>query len=149
PTSAEEVECVSARTAHAVAGDALHVALDGGSLLALALLRRLFVELAAAELGENAGLLAGALEAPQGGIEVLILTHSHARHRNLKSLTDKGISSEPPHAAPRHAARGAGDSKRAGQQRQRRSLRGVRQGTTAASVMEQGRISRRARQSWR
>jgi len=49
------------------------VALDGGRLLALALLRGLFVELAAAELGENAGLLAGALETPQGGIE----TSSH------------------------------------------------------------------------
>jgi hypothetical protein len=56
------------------------VALDGRSLLALALLRRLFVELAAAQLRENARLLTGALEPPQGGIEVLILTNTNARH---------------------------------------------------------------------
>src|ERR1700746_2902545 len=67
------------------------MALDGRCLLALAFLRGLFVELAAPKLGEDAGLLAGALEAPQGGIEVLVLTHADARHRNLKSLTGKEI----------------------------------------------------------
>src|SRR4029077_5658734 len=77
--------------AHAVAGDALHVALDGRRLLALPLLRGLLVELAPAQLGENAGLLARAFETPQGGIEVLILTDANARHQNLKSLMDKGI----------------------------------------------------------
>src|SRR2546423_15163315 len=77
--------------AHAVAGYALHVALDGGGLLALALLRGLFIELAPTQLGENAGLLAGSLETPQGGIEVLVLTHANARHRNLKSLIGMGI----------------------------------------------------------
>src|SRR3984893_9401022 len=85
-----------AGAAHAVAGHALHVALDGGGLLALALLRGLFVELAPTQLGENAGLLAGAFETPQGGIEVLVLTNTNARHRNLKSLIGMGISSDRP-----------------------------------------------------
>src|SRR6266513_1349347 len=80
-----------AGAADAVAGYALHVALDGGGFLALALLRGLFIELAPTQLGENAGLLAGSLEAPQGGIEVLILPHTNARHRNLKSLIGMGI----------------------------------------------------------
>ena len=77
--------------AHDVAGDALHVALDGGGLLAFPLLRGLFVEFAPAQLGENAGLLAGALETAQGGIEILVLTNTNARHRNLKSLIGLGI----------------------------------------------------------
>src|SRR5256886_4132511 len=83
--------CALPGAAHAVAGHALHVALDGGGLLALALLRGLFIELAPTQLGENAGLLAGSLEPRQGGIEVLVLTHANARHRNLKSLIGMGI----------------------------------------------------------
>src|SRR5262249_58698578 len=71
---------------HAVAGDALHVPLDGGRLLALALLRGLLVELAPAQLREDARLLAGTLEAPQGGIEILVFADANARHQNLKSL---------------------------------------------------------------
>src|SRR5690606_34903614 len=43
---------------------ALGVALHGGSLLALTLLRRLLVEFAPAQLREDACLLAGALETP-------------------------------------------------------------------------------------
>src|SRR5579863_4585635 len=80
----------SAGAAHPVARHPLHVALDGRGLLALALLGGLLVELTAAQFGENAGLLAGALEAAQGGIEVLVLTHTHARHRDLKLLTGLG-----------------------------------------------------------
>src|SRR5512146_907360 len=76
----------SAGGAHALARDALHVALDGGRLLAFPLLGRLLVEFAPTQLGENAGLLAGAFETPQGGIEILILTDTDARHRNLRTL---------------------------------------------------------------
>src|SRR5213082_2180993 len=97
--------------AHAVAGHALHVALDGGGLLALALLRGLFIELAPTQLGENAGLLAGSLEAPQGGIEVLVLTHANARHRNLKSLIGMGISPERPVLRKPGPVERVGDSK--------------------------------------
>src|ERR1700733_11517326 len=109
-----------AGAAHPVAGDALHVALDGRGLLALALLRGFFVELAPPQLGENAGLLAGALETPQGGIEVLILTHTDARHRNLKSLIRMEICTRSPVTTRRAAKSGAGDSKGGPVQRQRR-----------------------------
>src|SRR4029077_18290593 len=88
-----------AGAAHAVAGDSLHVPLDGRGLLALALLGGLLVELVATQLREDAGLLAGALETPQGGIEVLVLTHTDARHRNLKSLI--GLEISPATAARR------------------------------------------------
>jgi hypothetical protein len=43
------------------------VPLHGGRLLALTLLGRLLVEFPAPQLREHTGLLAGALEAPQGG----------------------------------------------------------------------------------
>jgi hypothetical protein len=49
----------------------------------------LLVEFKPAELGENPGLLASAFETPQGGIKILVLTNTNARHRNLNSLTDK------------------------------------------------------------
>src|SRR5881409_2655478 len=68
--------------AHAVAGYALHVALDGGGLLALALLRGLFVE--------------------------LVLTHANARHRNLKSLIGMGISPDRPAEAETSGNSGGG-----------------------------------------
>src|SRR3982074_990370 len=97
--------------AHAVAGHALHVALDGGRLLALALLRGLFIELAPTQLGENAGLLAGPFETPQGGIEVLVLTNTNARHRNLKSLIGMGILPDRRVRQNPGPRRGAGDSK--------------------------------------
>src|SRR6185437_3358833 len=80
----------SAGGAHALTRDALHVALDGGRLLAFPLLGRLLVEFTPAQLGENAGLLARALETPQGGIEVLILTDTDARHRNLRRTGKTG-----------------------------------------------------------
>src|SRR6185312_4514687 len=75
---------------HHVAGQALHVALHRGSFLAFPLLGRLLVEFAPAQLGENPGLLASAFETPQGGIEILVLTNTNARHRNLNSLIGKG-----------------------------------------------------------
>ena len=72
-----------AATASYVARDALHVALHGSGLLAFPFLRRLLVEFAPPELGQDPGLLAGALEAPQGGIEILVFSDANARHRYL------------------------------------------------------------------
>jgi len=63
-----------------VAADATQVALDRGGRLALALLGRLLVELALAGLGEDAGLLAGALEATQGKLERLVFADFDAGH---------------------------------------------------------------------
>src|SRR5215470_14193519 len=71
-TASARVARGSARRPHPVARDALHVALDGRSLLAFPFLGGLLVEFAPPELREDAGLLAGTLEAPQGGIEVLV-----------------------------------------------------------------------------
>src|SRR6185295_18884253 len=71
---------------HPVAGDTLHVPLDGSSLLAFPLLGGLFVEFAPAELGENARLFTGALESPQGGVEILILANTNARHPKPQTL---------------------------------------------------------------
>src|SRR5688500_19127969 len=76
----------SAAAAAAIAGDALHVALHGGGFLALTFLRRLFVEFPAAQLGQDPGLFAGALEAPQGGIEVLVFSDANARPLYLGKL---------------------------------------------------------------
>jgi len=56
------------------------MALHGGSFLALTLLGRLLVKFATAKLGENTGLLAGALEATQGSVEILIFSNTNARH---------------------------------------------------------------------
>jgi len=60
--------------------------LDGGSLFAFSFLGGLFVEFAPSQLGENARLLAGALETPQGGVEILILAYSNTRHLNSNLL---------------------------------------------------------------
>jgi len=68
--------CCSLVQALAAALLALHflgVALDGGGGLALALGGGLFVELAAANFGQNAGFFAGALEATQGYVDGLVL----------------------------------------------------------------------------
>src|SRR5688500_3324004 len=80
---------VSARTrtgrvfARAVA---LEVTLHRGGLLALTFLGRLLIEFATPELRQHARFFARALETAQGGIEIFIFTHSHARHRNLNPL---------------------------------------------------------------
>src|SRR5690606_5783373 len=70
------------RSVHAgeLAGLALHllgVALDGRGGLALAGPGGLFVKLAAADLGEDAGLFAGALEAAQGYVERFVLFNAY------------------------------------------------------------------------
>src|SRR2546423_947806 len=73
-------KAVSPPSAHALSGgpypvprDPLHVPLDRSGFLAFPLLGWLLVEFAPAQLGEDARLLARALETPQGGIEVLVL----------------------------------------------------------------------------
>src|SRR5579862_3778058 len=63
--------------------------LDRRGLFAFPFLGGLLVEFTPAQLGENAGLLARAFETPQGGIEVLILTDTDARHRNLRPGDDR------------------------------------------------------------
>src|SRR6266404_1395721 len=52
------------RGAHPVARNTLHMPLDRRGLLAFPLLGGLLVEFAPAQLGENSGLFAGALETP-------------------------------------------------------------------------------------
>jgi len=61
-----------------------HVPLDGGRLLPFPLLGRLLVEFAAAQLREHTGLLAGALEATQRGVEILVLADTDAGHSDLE-----------------------------------------------------------------
>src|SRR5690606_22687818 len=63
-----------------VAGGAAGLALHRGGGLALALLGRLLVELALAGLGQDAGLLAGALEAAEGKLEGLVFADFDAGH---------------------------------------------------------------------
>src|SRR6185503_4466569 len=65
---------------------ALQVTLHRGSLLALTLLGRLLIEFAAPKLREHARLFTRALETAQRGIEILVFTHSNARHLNLNPL---------------------------------------------------------------
>jgi hypothetical protein len=59
------------------------MALHRGGLLALTFLGRLLVEFTAAKLGEDARFLAGALEAAQSGVEILVLANTNAGHSNL------------------------------------------------------------------
>ena len=62
-----------------LAAGALGLALDRGGLLALANLGRLLVELAAAHLGQDAGLLAGALEAAQRRVKDFVFLYPYVR----------------------------------------------------------------------
>ncbi len=63
-----------------LAAQALVVALDRSRLLALALRRRLFVELARPQLGQKAGLFDRALETAQCRFERLVLAYANAGH---------------------------------------------------------------------
>src|SRR5262245_44928175 len=63
-----------------LAAQALVVALYGGGKLALALCGRLLVVLAGAQLGEQARLFHGALEAAHRDFERLVFFHSYGRH---------------------------------------------------------------------
>src|SRR5664279_5081969 len=58
----------------------LEVALDGCGLLALALGRWLLVELARAQIGQEAELLDGALEAAEGNVERLVFLDANSSH---------------------------------------------------------------------
>src|SRR5690606_20563973 len=84
-----------------VARGAARLALDGGGGLALALLGRLLVVLALAGLGEDAGLLAGALEAAQGKLERLVFANFDAGHRNLCGLEAPAGKALGPRVGPR------------------------------------------------
>ena len=57
-----------------------HVSFDGGGSLAFSLLGRLLVIRASTQFGEHTRFLARALEAPQGGIEVLTFSYTNAWH---------------------------------------------------------------------
>jgi hypothetical protein len=59
---------------------ALRVTLHGCGLLALAFLGRLLVKLTATKLGQDAGLLTGPLEAPQGGVKIFVFAYAYTRH---------------------------------------------------------------------
>src|SRR5690606_25213599 len=93
-----------------VARHTARLALHRGGGLALALLGRLLVELALAGLGEDAGLLAGALEATQGKLERLVFAVFDAGHRNLwllgRPADDGPVSAKDSHL-PARTARGA------------------------------------------
>jgi hypothetical protein len=62
------------------AGQALHVTLYGGRFLALPFLRRLLVKLATTKFSQDAGFLAGALEATQGSVKILIFFYANTWH---------------------------------------------------------------------
>ena len=79
------IACCPGRLVHACAPHyqsrlPFHVSFDGGGSFAFSLLGRLLVILAPTQLGEHTRLLAGALEAPQGGIEVLTFSYTNAWH---------------------------------------------------------------------
>jgi hypothetical protein len=59
------------------------VTLHGSGFLPFPFLGRLLVEFAATQFGENSGFFARTLEAPQGGIKVLVLSNANAGHRYL------------------------------------------------------------------
>src|SRR6476619_7360667 len=65
------------------AADALEVALHGGRLLALALGGRLFVELAGTQVGQQAELFDGALEAAKSDVERLVFLDANGGHADL------------------------------------------------------------------
>jgi N6-L-threonylcarbamoyladenine synthase len=59
------------------------VPFHSGGLFSLTFLGRLLVEFTAPQLGEDARLFTGTLEATQGGIKIFILTNANAGHSNL------------------------------------------------------------------
>ena len=64
-----------------LATDALVMALNGSSLLALTLSSRFFLEFAGAQLGQQAGFFNCALEATQCGFKGLVFFQTNDRHR--------------------------------------------------------------------
>ena len=72
------------------------MALHGSGFLALAFLRGLFVVLTTPQLCQNAGFLAGALEPPQGTVEMFALSDSYARHTRFSETTLAGYPASEP-----------------------------------------------------
>src|SRR4029079_16588134 len=77
-----------------VARNAAQVTLDRSCALALALLGRLFVELALADFGEDAGLLAGTLETAERELKWFVLADFDAWHK-LSGRCRPRASGEP------------------------------------------------------
>ena len=73
------------------AAKTLVVALDGGSLLALAFGGGLFIELAGAEFREKAGLFNGALETAEGHFKRFVLLDASGRHSNLSGVMTRKL----------------------------------------------------------
>src|SRR3984885_8597501 len=73
----------AAAAAHVLARQTLQMTLHRSGLLSLTLLGRLLVEFTSTKLGEDTGLFAGALEAAQGGVEILVFADTNAGHSNL------------------------------------------------------------------
>src|SRR5690349_9210497 len=71
------------------AADALEVALDRGRLLALALGGRLFVELAGTQIGQEAELFDGALEAAKSDVERLVFLDANGGHLARSDLCEE------------------------------------------------------------
>ena len=69
--------------AHVLPREALQMPFHRGRFFSLTLLGRLLVEFTAPQLGEDARLFTGTLEATQGGVKILILTNTNAGHSNL------------------------------------------------------------------
>ncbi len=82
---------VKAAAAIGLAAGALGLTLHRGGLLALAHLGWLFVELAPAHLGQYAGLLASALETPQGRVKDFVLFYPHVRQVGIPQLQESRI----------------------------------------------------------
>lgn len=71
---------VQALGAIQLARELLLLTLDGSSVLALANSSGLLVSLAAADLGQDAGLFTAALEAAQGNVEGFVLFYAYGWH---------------------------------------------------------------------
>jgi hypothetical protein len=87
-----------------IAGGAFDLAFNSSSFLALALLCRLFVELATPQFRQDAGLFTGALEAPQGCIKIFVFSDSYAWQNFSPSPPQAGLGSEKTGVCSRRGA---------------------------------------------
>jgi hypothetical protein len=89
-----------------------------GGLLSFTLLGGFLVEFTPPQLGEDARLFTGTLEATQGGVKILILANTNAGHSDLKWLArppvfgDRGAHSKV-RSNKRQRLRGCGPAFRA------------------------------------
>lgn len=72
------------------------MALYSRGLFAFAFLGRLFIKLAATELGQDASFLTGAFKPAQGGIKILILFYADTRHTNTFFSLDTNEPAQGP-----------------------------------------------------